>query len=909
LFVFDGLDEVPGDVKDLVANEIVHFVDDVLVGCRADAATVCTSRPQGYSGQFAALEAATIELVNLSRDQALACATPLLSLDRSESERKTYVDILRTALQSQAIAEIMTTPLQAHIMAVIVRDGGKPPERKWQLFDTFYKVIQKREANRNLPDPKLAALLREGDKLLKAIHNRLGFELHSRAETKKGAVTSLERCELNTIMTEVVSQFQDANVEDTVTTLMEATTQRLVLVSTPEAGNYVRFDIRPLQEFFAAEHLYESGEPDRFVERMRVIAADSHWREVVHFLLSALVEQNRKSELAAAVTVLSQTDDGGDGGIRALNRRLAHGGIITARLLQEGVLEQDKRVREQFRSCIIPLLGCIDAGQYLAEVRSPHSDRWLCDVLIANLKEQAEPETVGTMACLFHILPDSDLRLVDVISFITEASPEYRRVVITKTPGDLAKVPVRTWIVEMAIRALLRSDWWTLGAQGISALRVFLGAVSNDLVCNIAIRCGVPAELSELTMPVFCARGDPPNNQRPRFMENRYGVIDHEYIKSSDIVDFSAWFSQRSSALQPLTGILQTAQCVFAFVQSPREAGAAAVLASVGGDVAGLRCLPECVQAYLARDFPFGAPAHIEAQRLFKRETREYTMRRGINIVPEKLDLKSLIQDEPWIVIYLLRHQTEDADFRITGSELIVRGVSEPRIQRLLIKRLETGVQLAQFAWDWGSLFALPGELGESIREAALSSADAPVGSNRMTERIKPFRLKLPREANLLPHLVGALARGERAFLSGEVKIGLRPPAECSQLVGAYSANPSAFADVAKDGRVCKRARAAGMVLSYLHPETMKAKRLPAAEEIIEHYERANSGWYLPAIAVLFSDAVAADNVEALDTIGRVIEAATGDYNGRSAMESAIKGWRELARAPVQRLACPKLWI
>jgi hypothetical protein len=410
LFVFDGLDEVPGDIKDAVGNEVRHFVDDVLVGLEADASIVCTSRPQGYSGQFGALESAVVELISLSREQALACAEPLLSLDRSASERQNYVETLRAALQSPTVAAIMTTPLQAHIMAVIVRDGGKPPERKWQLFDTFYQVIKKREANRNLPDRRLATLLQEGDKLLKAIHNRLGFELHARAETSQGAVTSLPRGELSTIVHEVVSQLQDDDIADTVATLMRATTDRLVLVSTPESGESVRFDIRPLQEFFAAEHIYQSGEPNVFMDRVRVIAGDSHWREVMHFLLSALIEQNRKSELAAAVAVLSEIDDGTDNDVRTFNRRLARGAIITARLLQEGVLEQDKRVREQFRNNLLPLLGCIDADRFLSDVKASHSHKWLCDVLITSLQEQSEQETIGSAITLIRVLPDSDCR-------------------------------------------------------------------------------------------------------------------------------------------------------------------------------------------------------------------------------------------------------------------------------------------------------------------------------------------------------------------------------------------------------------------------------------------------------------------------------------------------------------------
>lgn len=50
--VFDGLDEVPHDVKDEVASEVCHFVDDIVVEKNCDLLTLCTSRPQGYSGQF-----------------------------------------------------------------------------------------------------------------------------------------------------------------------------------------------------------------------------------------------------------------------------------------------------------------------------------------------------------------------------------------------------------------------------------------------------------------------------------------------------------------------------------------------------------------------------------------------------------------------------------------------------------------------------------------------------------------------------------------------------------------------------------------------------------------------------------------------------------------------------------------
>ena len=259
----------------------------------------------------------------------------------------------------------MTTPLQSHIMAIVIRDGGRPPDRRWQLFTNFYEVIRRREANKNLPDTNLGKLLREDEQLLKTVHNRLGFILQARAETSEGAQTSLTREEFKRLVERAVMLMKNRDIESTIDVLMEATTARLVLVSTPDDGNSVRFDIRQLQEFFAAEFLYDSVDVDELRERMEIIGGDSHWREVIHFLLSALIENNRKTELAVAVAMLEQINEGSDLNDRLLQRRLAVGALFAARLLNEGVLEQDKRIRQKFRKTIEPLTAFTDRSALL----------------------------------------------------------------------------------------------------------------------------------------------------------------------------------------------------------------------------------------------------------------------------------------------------------------------------------------------------------------------------------------------------------------------------------------------------------------------------------------------------------------------------------------------------------------
>ena len=396
--MFDGLDEVPQDVKDGIAAEVKHFLDHVVVESAADVMAVCTSRPQGYSGQFADIDGPVIDLLSLTGEQALACAQPLLSIDRSEDEFRQASETLARAIESASVRELMTTPLQAHITAVIVRDGGKPPERRWQLYSKFYDVIRKREANKNSPDRKLAKLLREGEQLLKTVHARLGFLLHARAETSHGAQTTLNRSEFRTMVTEAVRQLVDHDVEMTVETLMAATVNRLVLVSTPDDGNHVRFDIRPLQEFFAAEFIYESVDSEELQRRLELIAGDSHWREVIHFLISALIETGRRTERTVAVRVLERLNgEEAEGDDRVCRRRVARGAVIAARLIGEGVLEQDRRVRNEFRRAFTPLMASTETVVLAAvvELQQPATLGWLRSAIHDALRESAPSESLG----------------------------------------------------------------------------------------------------------------------------------------------------------------------------------------------------------------------------------------------------------------------------------------------------------------------------------------------------------------------------------------------------------------------------------------------------------------------------------------------------------------------------------
>ncbi|WP_368758804.1 NACHT domain-containing NTPase [Klebsiella oxytoca] len=454
---FDGLDEVPNDLKDDIANEVISFSNEFLPSLDSDALILCTTRPQGYSGQFDELDASVCNLTPLPKEIALSCAEPVVRFGRSEEDGDNSLKILEASMMSPQVKEIMTTPLQSHIMAVVVRDGGKPPEKRWELFNNFYTVMKKREILKNFADANIASLLQEKDILLKAIHDRLGICLHVRAEYSPGAEASLPKEEFRKLATSTTEILMDGNIEETVITLMEATTERLVFVNTPDSTDYVRFDIRQLQEFFAAEFIHNDVSDQILIERLSVIIGDAHWREVVHFVLSALIHYKKKTALMLVAKILQQLDTDDDNHkIRFFKRKSGIGALLVLRLVEEGMLEQDKRVRALFSDCLMPLWINTEQSiiNRIIKLQMNQSKNWILYNMIESFLSMDHIETISCPFLFSSMIDTSHERFDDMyakllsmpddcllISFLT-ANAEYHHYL-----GSL----IKPWFIEFAV--------------------------------------------------------------------------------------------------------------------------------------------------------------------------------------------------------------------------------------------------------------------------------------------------------------------------------------------------------------------------------------------------------------------------------------------------------------------------
>ena len=913
LVVFDGLDEVPQDVKDDVASEVCRFVNEVTLDINADILTICTSRPQGYAGQFDDLEGPTIELSRLSKRKALECAKPVLGLDRSTSESKKAYQILEHAIESPSVQELMTTPLQAHIMAVVVRDGQRPPERKWRLFTNFYQVIKRREANRNLPDKKISRLLQEQDKLLKTVHNRLGFVLHAQAESSKGAQSKLSRESFRDLVEGAVAQLVEPEyIDETVDTLMLATTDRLVLVNTPDDGNFVRFDIRPLQEFFAAEFLYESVSVEELRERMRLIASDAHWREVVHFLLSALVENERNTEISVVVQILEHLNESDDSDFRLLYQRLGRGAIPAARLLQEGVLEQDKGVRQQFRKCLEPLVASVHSAMLspLNHVGQPNSFTWMVRFLISCFQEKKETENIGAAIVLLNVLPDGHKNIEEVSSFILSVSPEYFSILLTSqfTMEEIHGIGPESrpfWFYSLILRKILGSDWIFLEAEAFSNILGILQVKSTKIR-----NASEFSQISDKDRPFFELLFESRSSSRRQNRETRK-VKNYGFIEV--ILNEPSWLIHDDFCLEPGVDeyksplVIQVLRAAITSVKRTNPEVLAERLSLVKD------ADPKLISLLLSKtgldklvDVDISTAENINKLKIIDEEEykdillnspgsiRMIRSRAASDFDNSKIQFSALLDDYPEVCLLLWAQDiipySRDLRQVLSVSDIVEKIVEDPEVAFLI-----PGM--------WGDIIETCPEHANRFRESLLSVSDAKI-SERGSQKFSAFEVALPSEANLLPHLLKALIDSrERArrdiagmlrYVQGKIK--------------SICGSPLRLDEVKSNHKYSYNTRAAATLISLLHPDhpsTIKESK----SSLVDFFQLDIGAWYVDALAFCLRLLTTEADPDARWIVNQILSLSRDQYTYRRYIQVLLDLWRESSYAPVQNSNVQETWL
>jgi hypothetical protein len=335
LLILDGLDEVPGSSNRTQVLEHVNNFQIEADECNADLVIVATTRPQGYTDEFSPKHFKHYSLIPLQTENALGYGLKLARARYGASADR--VPILMSRLEQAAAesstAHLMTTPLQVTIMAVLLDRVGKAPKDRYTLFADYYRVIYERELEK---EGSASNLLRDHTADINAIHADVGLMLQTRSERSGETESRLTISELNVIIKDRLAEegHSGDRLAQLTDAISKAATDRLVFL-VPSREAQVSFEIRSLQEFWAADALMNCGE-EKIPARLREMSVSSHWRNVLLFALGSIFA-NRRTLRDSVTQLVSELNTISDS-FGSLQRRALTGSRLAVEILNDGMV-------------------------------------------------------------------------------------------------------------------------------------------------------------------------------------------------------------------------------------------------------------------------------------------------------------------------------------------------------------------------------------------------------------------------------------------------------------------------------------------------------------------------------------------------------------------------------------------
>ncbi|MFI9813346.1 NACHT domain-containing protein [Saccharothrix variisporea] len=351
LLVLDGLDEVADSA---VRAEVVDQIERLRARLSANSWTpqvVVTTRPN--SSNLAEPSTDHFEhVVLLPLDAEIRSAYLrkwAAALELSPHDEQSLTSIFERRAMEPHIAQLAENPMQLTILLyLILKRGDSIPQARTELYRSFMETFLDREAAKS-------ASVHRHRKDLEEVTAYLGWHLQSIAETERSNGTLPIR-EIKLAILEYLFT-ADKNV-DLVEELFTAVTDRVWALTSKEQGTF-QFDVQPVQEYFAAKHLYEVAGADRRYfdtsEVFRALLRRPYWSNTCRFYagfaavneLAALAEVlEEEFERLSPQSVPPLGDPEGQPTVQIPGAgRIAHTRTLTWALLRDGVFAARPRTQ------------------------------------------------------------------------------------------------------------------------------------------------------------------------------------------------------------------------------------------------------------------------------------------------------------------------------------------------------------------------------------------------------------------------------------------------------------------------------------------------------------------------------------------------------------------------------------
>ncbi len=364
LLLFDALDEVTTPEARVACSEMIEAVREA---SGEGSRTIVTSRPQGYDGSLgldhaerqrggdrAALGRATrgeflfLRVAPLRPPRALELVDRILGQQSGSSarDRAKVRQAIEQSLEQQATSELLRVPLFVSIVLPLVDMRGRVPDSRRRLLEGLYEILVNRESTKDRTG-RLRELIESYRWALDGLHAQVALMLHVRGQ-ELGARTALSIDELRALTDAVVCERIDLVKMRTqlVDDLLFFSRDRLVLLVQHEQG-FVRFDVRLVQEFFAERALFDRSAPlELRSQRLRAIATDSHWRQVLAFAVDNFASSDDRDMFDVLAKTLVAANEGKSAIAPDAMRLARRGASVAIELLQRGALASSPREQQ-----------------------------------------------------------------------------------------------------------------------------------------------------------------------------------------------------------------------------------------------------------------------------------------------------------------------------------------------------------------------------------------------------------------------------------------------------------------------------------------------------------------------------------------------------------------------------------
>lgn len=393
-FVFDGLDEVPASSnREDVLTQINFFTDTILRRVNTDSIIISTTRPKGYSKEFDEKKFLHMNILDMSQQLCMLYLKRLLdNIIDDITAREEKFKILKSALNDNVVSRIMKSPLQASIMAILVKSGGEPPTNKFDLFTEYFNIIFTREKQRNI-----LPILSSHPGYVKEIHYILGLYLQTISEGSANPSATINNQEFKSIIRNYLKSMdhKDAEIEKLSVNIWEASTDRLVFISHLQ-DEKIGFAIRTLQEYFAAVGYTENIKDEDLRCRIGKISTNAYWSNTLLFVIGYLTK-HKKYLIDFIESICNELNGSADDSVnQSLNAVVKMGSWLSLDILNEAIFKDNPKLENKFCHLLEDLFSIPVIGKHndLFRLSDTIIHKWLLIFLNKELEKDQKNLTI-----------------------------------------------------------------------------------------------------------------------------------------------------------------------------------------------------------------------------------------------------------------------------------------------------------------------------------------------------------------------------------------------------------------------------------------------------------------------------------------------------------------------------------